>query len=158
MGLVSLGICALATTVVPERPIALADRYPMVFNAIVVGFAIATAMWTRLSGVWQRNTEHQDAGLLVPLAKRFAFTCAAMGLISGAMMTLWPRLPGIATMDHSYGRVTAGFSANLLLLLVMLWTSRQIRRPTFQVLTLMCVISTIGFLAMRMIPFASHVE
>jgi hypothetical protein len=72
-------------------------------------------------------------------------------------MTVWPRLPAIAAMDHSYGRIAAGLSANLYLLLVMLWCSRRLQRLTFHLLTMLAVLSTMGFVIMRMLPFASRV-
>ena len=160
VGLASLGLCGAATLFVPSRVTVLAERYPMVFNAMIVGLACATALWTWLAEVWRQRPGGREgwttAGRLIPHAKRFAFLSAALALVAGVLMTFWPRLPGIATMDHSYGRVTAGFAANLFLLLVMLWSSRRLRRLTFHVLTLLAVASTAGFLTMRMIPFASR--
>lgn len=88
-------------------------------------------------------------------ARRFAFLCSALALVAAALMTYWPRIPAIAAMDHSFGRVMAGFGAHLFLLLVMLWSSRWLKRVTFHMLTLLAVISTIGFLVVRVIPFAS---
>ena len=161
MGLASLGLCALATVAVPSHPAALSDRYPMVFNAMMVGLATATALWTWIAGIAEGRIEAGTGSAttrqLVSHAKRFSFTCGALALIAAAMMTLWPSLPGIATMDHSYGRITAGFAANLFLLLVLLWSARRIGRLTFQLLTMLSVVSTIGFLVMRMMPFVSHV-
>jgi hypothetical protein len=83
---------------------------------------------------------------------------AALALVAGALMTSWPRLPTVAGMDHTIGRVTAGFAAHLFLLLVMLWCSRRLRRLTFHLLTVLAVFSTAGFIVVRMIPFASRLE
>jgi hypothetical protein len=155
--LASLALCSAAAGVVPTRPGLLAAQYPMLFNAMIVGLAGAAAIWTRYVIEWQGATAVTPARRshlrLVPVAKRMAFLSAALALLIGVVMAVWPRWPAIATMDHSIGRVTAGFSANLFLLLVLLWCSRHIRRPTFHVLTVLSVFVTVGFLLVRVIPF-----
>ena len=64
-------------------------------------------------------------------------------------------MPAIATMDDSFGRITAGFGGNLFFLLVLLWCSRRLHRLTFQILTVLTVLSTMGFLIIRVLPFVS---
>lgn len=158
-GLSTLALATLATLLVPSHAGPLVDRYPQLFNAMIVGFAVATGGWTWLSQVWEQQLTDGEArtttGRLIPYVKRFAFFSAALAYLSGTLMAFWPRLPGIATMDHSYGRVISGFSANLFLLLVMLWASRRLRRATFHVLTVLVVMSGAGFMLVRMLPFAS---
>lgn len=161
-GLSTLAVAAGTSLFVPSHPEPLVDRYPQLFNAMIVGFAIATAWWTWLSQVWYQQLDKgkawTTAGRLIPHAKRFAFFSAALAFLSGMMMALWPRLPGISTMDHSYGRIAAGFSANLFLLLVMLWSSRRLRRVTFHLLTFLVIVSGAAFMVIRMLPFASDVQ
>jgi hypothetical protein len=160
--LLTLAVAASATMLVPSQSGALVDRYPQLFNAMIVGFAIATGWWTWLSQVWDQQLDDgaawTTAGRLIPHAKRFAFFSAALAYLSATLMAFWPRLPGIATMDHSYGRIVSGFSANLFLLLVMLWASRRLRRITFHFLTLLVVMSGAGFMVVRMLPFASDAQ
>jgi len=157
MALMSLGICAVAVITVPSRPMLLADRFPMIFNAMVVGLAVATWLWTWLATVWRRQLDDGAAwttsGRLIPYAERFSFAAACLGLLLAAMMAIWPRLPRIAAMDHSLGRFAAGLCGNLLLLLVTLWCSRRLSWVTFHVLALLVVISTVGFVAVRIAPF-----
>ncbi len=157
MGLTSLALCGLATIVVPSQPVTLAERYPLVFNAMIVGFAVATGLWTHLASVWDQQLEGDQVrtttGQLIPHAKRFAFYSAALALVVGAVMAIWPRLPSIAATDDTLGRVAAGLSTNLFLLLVMLWCSRRLHKLTFHILTLLTVLSTAGFLLARMLPF-----
>lgn len=157
MGLTSLALCGLATMAVPSYPVTLAEHYPLVFNAMIVGFAVATGSWTYLASVWERQPEGDQVrtttGRLIPHAKRFAFYSAALALIVGAVMAIWPRLPAIAATDDTHGRVAAGLSANLFLLLVMLWCSRRLHKLAFHVLTVLTVLSTAGFLLARMRPF-----
>lgn len=156
MGLTSFAICSLATLAVPSKPTALAERYPMIFNAMIVGFAAATSVWTWLASVWEQQLDDGRAwtttGRLISHAKRFAFLNAALALLVSVVMAIWPRWPTVATMDDSFGRLTAGFSANLFLLLVMLWSSRRLRRFPLQVLTVATVVSAAGFLIIRILP------
>jgi len=156
MGLTSLGFGALATAAVPAEPASLAERYPMMFNAMIIGLAFATGMWAHLAFDWQPQSNGASAeGIRVsaPRARRFAFLSAALALVLGAAMAVWPRWPGIAAMDDSLGRVAAGSAGNLFLLLVLLWSSRRVHRLTFQILTVLSVISAAGFLTIRMLPF-----
>lgn len=160
MGLSSLGLCGLATLAVPAQPVLLAERYPMLFNAMIVGLALAAGLWTYVAS--SSPNAHGDvangsAGVhFGGHARRFAFLSAALALILGVAMAIWPRWPAIPTMDDTVGRVTAGLAANLFLLLVMLWCSRRLHRLVFQVLTVLSVASAAGFLLVRMLPFTSR--
>ncbi len=157
MGLISLALCALATLAVPADTADLAERYPMLFNAMLVGFAASSVLWTKRTVRWRklalRTGGGETSARLVPHGRRAAFVSAAMALVLGAAMALWPRLPGIAAMDDSLGRFTAGVGANLFLLLIMLWSSRRLRSPAFHILTVLIVLSASGFVLARMLPF-----
>jgi len=157
VALTSVGICGLATLAVPSRPQALGERYPLLFNAMMVGLAVATGLWTYLVSVWERQRECDQASgdtvRLITVARRFAFFNAAMALVMGVLMAIWPRWPTIAALDDTLGRVAAGLAANLFLLLVMLWCSRRLYKPMFQILTVLSVVSAAGFLLVRMLPF-----
>jgi hypothetical protein len=157
MVLTSLALCGLPTLVVPSTPAVLGERYPLVFSAMIVGLATATGVWTALASNWRRRTEGDVPATtmvrLIPYARRFAFFSAALALVIGAVMALWPRWPTISATDDTLGRVTAGVAANLFLLLVMLWCSRRLHKATFQILTVLVVLSTTGFLLARMLPF-----
>jgi len=160
LGVASLSLCGLAMLAVPNLPTALSERYPMMFNALIVGLTLATGLWTWLSCVWSSPMDdggpRTTAARLIPHAQRFAFLNAALALVAGALMTYWPRLPSIASMDDSLGRITAGFAAHLFLVLTMLWCSRKLRSLTFHLLTVLAVVSTAGFIVVRMAPFASR--
>lgn len=160
MALTSLGLCALATVAVPGEPHAPAVRYPMVFNAMILGLAAATVLCVWLGTRPQARPDQRGTWPTVlrlgPVARRFAFLNAALALVMSAAMAMWPRWPAIATMDHTLGRVTAGFSANLVLLLVTLWASRRLHKLTFQVLTLLVLFSTAAFLVVRVLPFSAR--
>jgi hypothetical protein len=158
MGLASLMLCAFAVSLVPSRPTLLAERYPMIFSAAIIGLGLATALWTWLSVRWRQQMESgratATADLLIPRAKRFAFLSAALALLIGVLLAAWPRLRGISATDDEIGQVTAGLAADLFLLLVILWSSRQLRRLTFHILAVLALLSTAGFLLVRMLPFS----
>lgn len=157
MGLASLGLCGVVLLFVPAQPETLTERYPLIFNAMMGGLALATGLWIWLARFWAQQLDHRSAwttaGRLVPVARHFAFLTASLALVLGAVMAVWPRLPGISVTDDSLGRVCAGVAVNLFLLLVMLWSSRHVHKFTFQILTVLAVASTAGFLMARMMPF-----
>ena len=93
---------------------------------------------------------------MVPYAKRFSFFNAALAVVAAGMMAAWPRWPTVATTDDSLGRVAAGVAANLFLLLVLLWSSRRLNKPTFHGLVVLGLLSMMGFLYARMMPFTSR--
>lgn len=160
LGMASLSLCGLAMLALPRLPTSLSERYPMMFNAMIVGLTLATGLWTWLSCVQPTPLDDGEprttAVRLIPHAQRFAFLGAALALVAGALMTYWPRRSSIAGMDDTMGRITAGFAAHLFLVLVMLWCSRRLRSLTFHLLTLLAVASTAGFIIIRMDPFASR--
>jgi hypothetical protein len=160
MASTSIGLCALATIIVPEQPHALAARYPMLFNAMIVGLAVAMALCVSIGteppgppAAWRGSA---FITRLMPHARRFAFLDAALALVVSFAMALWPRWPEIPIMDDSFGRMTAGCAANLLLLLVALWASRRIPRVSYQVLTVLVLVSTTAFLVIRLLPFSAR--
>jgi len=79
-----------------------------------------------------------------------------MALMCATMMSFWPRLPGIAGMDHTRDRVVSGIGGNLFLLLVLLWCARHLRRWIFHILSLLALGSSFCFLLIRVLPFRSH--
>ena len=92
---------------------------------------------------------------MLQAVKRFALLNAAMAVLVALVMAIWPRLPTIATMDDSLGRVFAGLGANLGLLCVVLACAHRQRRPVFHILTVMAMITTGAFLWIRMQPYGS---
>lgn len=161
IGLVSLAIASIAVMFVPTEPRSMADRYPMVFSALVVGLSAATFLWAYLAGVWmvrRSKGEASTAVRLIPHAKRAAFLNAVAGLGVATLLALWPRLPSIAVTDDTLSSMATGVSAELVLLLVVGWCARHLRRLTFHILTLLVLLSIAGFVAVRVLPFASRIE
>lgn len=161
MCLTSFALCGLATLAVPGKSMSAAERYPMIFTAIIVGFAASTALWVGLASVGRRQREKSKGARpmivrLVPQLTRFAFLSGALGLLTSVLMAIWPRLYTVSTMDDTLGRVTAGFAADLCLLLVVLWSARSLRRLTFHFLTILVVISCGAFVIARILPLTSR--
>jgi hypothetical protein len=157
LGLFAMGLCGLATLYVPAQAIPLDHRYPMIFNAIMIGYAVASGVFAQFGWLWDGadHDAHSTRKRLVPHLKRFSFFCAATALLAGVMMCFWPGVPGVSTMDHSFGRILSGFAAFLFLLLVALRNTRLVGRLSFRFLTVAVAASTVAFLAVRAIPFAS---
>ncbi|MBU0717293.1 MAG: hypothetical protein KJ749_03515 [Planctomycetes bacterium] len=157
MALSSLALCAGSLSLLPGRPEALTERYPIIFNTMMVALALAVAAWTWLAISWGQQLPEGSlsttAERMIPHAKRFAFVNAVLALTLGGLMALWPRMRSVAITDDSIGRVAAGFGANLFLLLVMLWCARRLKRLTYHILAMFVLVSTVGFMIMRIHPF-----
>ncbi len=157
MVLVSLALASAAVAVAPNRAALWADRYPGIFNAVLVGLAMAAWLWTWLAGVWKQQLEDgrawTTAGRMIPYAERVSFMIAALALLVSVMMAVWPKLPTIAAQDDTFGRFTAGLAGDLLLLWVALWCGRRVGRTTFQALAGLALISLMAFVVIRAQPF-----
>ncbi len=157
----SLTLCAMAMLFVPEKPTALAERYPMIFNAIMIGLTIGAAVCVRTARRITRQTVATKASLfrtrLASWLKRFAFFNAALALVAAAMMAIWPSLPAVAAMDHSLERVAVGTTTNLALVMVLIWCSRRLRRSSLHALTVLALLVTGAFVVVRVLPFASRI-
>ena len=153
--ILSLGSAAMA--LVPNCGAPLAERYPALLNALVLGFTLAMGLITWGHLVGRRRRKEEDAasllGAIMPDLQRFAFLSGALALVAAGLMAIWPLMRDIATPDDSIGRVVAGFGADLLLVLVMMICARRIKRPPFHILTFMALASTIGFMLIRMYPY-----
>ena len=160
VALTSLAICGLAVSLVPAYPDSLAERYPVIFTAMVIGLAVATwwCAWLATSPRVRQGGGIASLAVrrLIAPARRLAFLNALLALTVAGLMALWPRLRSIAIPDDSLGRVTAGFGGNLFLLLVLLWTSRRLRTLTFHVLTVLALGWSAGFMMIRMYPYTSQ--
>lgn len=160
LALFSLCVAGVATLAVPRQE-SLAEYFPVLLNALAVGFSAAAcgaAFWA----IWWRTRDAGEgsptAQIIAASSSRFVFLNGVIAFLSAMMMAFWPRLPGIAAMDDSYGRVISGFAANFLLLLIMLWAARRLNRIPLHVMTILVLCSAIGFVAARVLPFASHVN
>jgi hypothetical protein len=158
VGLFSWSLCCLAVSVVPAYPKPLAERYPVILNAMIVGLALAMASctWLATSPRWRSQADKMRIipAALIPHARRGACLSAVLAVTLGGLMALWPRLPSIAVPDDSMGRVTAGFGGNLFLLLAVLFSARRLESLALHILTFLAVASVAGFMLMRILPYS----
>ncbi|MCH7925890.1 MAG: hypothetical protein IIC51_10190 [Planctomycetes bacterium] len=162
LGLLAMAWACAVMAVVPHWPLLMVERYPVAMNAQMIGLAIAVAVFTWLVGLGQRRHREGVATSWVfranGAARRFAFLSGALALTLGGLMAAWPRLRFVAVPDDSIGRVTAGFGAYLFLFLVMLVSSRRLKKLTFHILTLLVLASAVGFMMIRMYPYTPKFE
>lgn len=157
--LISIGLASAAAAFIPAAPASAVDQYPMLFNAVMAGFVVASALWMWLANVWDQQlmdgTAWTTAGRLIPDARRLSFLCGCLALLVGVLMALWPRFPAVASADDRLGRFAAGVAVNLLALTVFARCARFSRRTAFHMLAVLSVLSLLGFAAVRMLPFAA---
>ncbi len=161
MGLLTLAAAALAIAFVPGSATSLDERFPMIFNALLIALAVMTWLWVWIGKVWEQQLDHGQpwtaAGRLASQTQSFAFYSACIALVVASLMSVWPRLKPIASADDSIGRVASAVAGHLLLLLVLLWAGRTVRRSSFGLLTVLTILSLIGFILVRTGPLASTV-
>lgn len=153
MALISLSLCAAATLLIPNSPEDMQQRYPLIFTAIIIGLSLSTGLgiaWSKALAEKLPNTVNPSE---VRSVERFVLVSGGLALIVGAVMSVWPRWPGIAISDASIGRMAGGLAADLLLLLILLRAARQFRRPVFQALSVLALVSAVGFVIARLAPF-----
>lgn len=159
MGLVCVAACCAALTVLPGKPTALPQRFPLILNALLFGLALMTWLWNWLSCVWRQQLDAgvawTTAGEMITPATRMAFLAGAVGLAVASMMIVWPRLPMVAAMDHSIGRLVGGVAGHLLLLWAALWGARRAGQARFIGLAVLAVISLVAFVYVRTVPLTT---
>lgn len=163
MGLVTLGVAALGLTLLPSEPADAAARFPMIFNALMMAFAVMTWFWVWIGKVWRQQLDHGRAWtaagrMAANSCPRFAFLAACLALSIGWLTAIWPRLRPIGVFDDSLGRVAASVAAHLTLLLAVLWSGRMTGRSSFGVLAILVVVSLVGVVVVRALPLSETVH
>lgn len=158
-GLLTLGVATACIVVSPLADVSLRVQFPVMFNAMMFGFAFMTAFWAWVGRVWQQQLDDGQAwtvgGRLIPFTHRYAFFSACLAVGLGSLMAMWPILRSVAVEDDTIGRMSAAVTAHLLLLLVLLWSRRTIGRSSFGGLTLLTLGSMLGFVIVRSQPHVS---
>ena len=117
----------------PAGTAASIDRLPVVHSGALLGLAGASLLWFWLRGLWRGQLRNgrawTTAGRLTHLADRMGFLSAALAVLVGAKLALWPRLP-YGAADNSPGRLWASSLIFLLLVGACLYAAKQTRRPT----------------------------
>lgn len=151
--------CALVLCLVPRSELMLAERYPSLLAAMIVGLIGSCGLLIGCSDRWRRAQRPKDSlrARLGPHARRMAFFAAALALLVGALMAVWPRLEGIATADDTLPDMASGLAAHLFMVLVLLWVARRVRRITFNGLVLFALVDTVAYIVVRFLPFKSTI-
>ena len=161
MALICLCLCCAGQSLLPTEPAALARRSPLIFNALMVTLGVMSWFWCWLGCVWVQQLDGGSAwttgGRMIVPAWRMSFYAGLLALASAWIMTVWPRLGGVPTMDHSLGRIASGVAAHLLILWAFLWCGRQTRRSGFVGLAVLAVASLLAFVYVRTRPLDTMV-
>jgi hypothetical protein len=162
MGLVSMAPCSAAIALLPATPASLSDRYPLIFNAVVIALAVMTSIWIWLARVWHQQLDPDaagrpwtTAGRLVRPAGRFGFFTAAIALLVAFLMSIWPCIPTVAGSDDSLGRFVAGLGGYLMLTLILIRGARLTHRGSLSALSVLSILGMVGFIVVRLLPYAS---
>ena len=133
LSLWTVSLAGLAATTAQQviSPRSSIERLPAVHTRVVVGLAGASLLWFWLSGLWRQQLRDgrawTTAGRLIPLAERVGFLAASLGVLVGAKLAMWPRMP-YGSADNSATRLVVGSVTYGLLMGICLWASRPIRR------------------------------
>ena len=154
-------LCATVLTVLPRQPQALADRFPLIFNALVLGCGLCCFFWMWLAGVWEQQlTPHGAAwtttGRLVPVAKRTSFLAGAFGVLFALQMGVWPVMDQVEGFDNSAGRILAGYGGMGLLILAVAWAYAKTRRPAFRTLITLNGVALVLYGLVRVLPYTPY--
>ncbi|MCH7814872.1 MAG: hypothetical protein IID40_12730 [Planctomycetes bacterium] len=162
MALICLCLCCAGQSLLPTEPAALARRSPLIFNALIVTLGVMSWFWCWLGCVWVQQLDGGTAwttgGRMIVPAWRMSFYAGLLALASAWVMTIWPRLSGVPTMDHSLGRIASGVAAHLLILWAFLWCGRRTRRSGFVGLAVLAVASLLAFVYVRTVPLVTMVS
>lgn len=157
IGLLTLSICCAVFVFVPRGPSALADRFPLLFNALVFGCGLSCLFWMWLAGVWEQQLDDQGrswttAGRLIPLAKRGSFAAGAFGVLFALQMGVWPVQDQVEGFDDSAARVMWGYAGMVLLMAALSWAYVKCRRPAFRTLLMLNSVALVFFGFVRILP------
>jgi hypothetical protein len=154
-GLLTLSLCTLALLLVPAAPERLDERFPLIFNALIVGCAAAAGLWIWLCRAWRQQLlpdgrAWTTAGRMIPVVRRAAFLASALGIVFALRMGMWP-LNG-RSRDDGAGRIVCALAAMALLLLVVVRAFKVTGRPAYRSLILLSVFSMFVFATVRYWP------
>ncbi len=164
LALAAFGVVSVCVALLPEAPASLPARYPLIFNATIVAFSIVILLTTQIVYRVRRETEvatdlneGSDCKIVVYHAARMIALLSALGILISAIMSVWPRWPGISVNDDSLSRMLAGTTGMLLLLLSMLRAARHLEKATIGVLSVFSMICLLMFVLVRVLPFVDRI-
>ncbi len=161
VGLMTLAICFAVLACAPGLPDALSDRFPLLFNALVLGCAVSMLFWLWLAGVWEQQLDGNGrpwttAGRLVPVAKRASLMAGCFGVLFAFQMGIWPVQVQVHTFDHSIGRLIWGIGGLALLLVGVSVGYRRTHSRAFRTLITLDVVAIMLFALVRILPYTPY--
>ena len=130
VSLAALGATTAQEIVAGRTPI---ERLPVVHTGALAGLTAATLLWSWLGRVWRQQLRDgrawTTAGRLIPLVDRVGFLAAALAVLVGAKLALWPGMP-YGSADDSPARLLTGSAAHGLLIAICAYTARRDGKPT----------------------------
>jgi hypothetical protein len=136
LSLWTVSLAAFGTTtamqVAAPRPTSI-EELPVIQSGALFGLTVASFLWFWLPSVWRQQLCSGRAwtttGRLIPLADRVGFMAAALAVLVGAKLAVWPRLQHGAA-DNSMARLWVVSLIFLLLQATCLYGAHHTRRPT----------------------------
>ena len=129
----ALAALGATTALQVSSPRASIELLPAVHTGALAGLICASALWFWLAGFWRQQRHGSRAwtttGRLIPLADRVGFLAAALAVLVGSKLALWPRMQ-YGSADDSSARLVAGSVTYALLVGVCLCAAVQVRRAT----------------------------
>jgi hypothetical protein len=135
LALWTAALAALGSTTALEvsSPRASIELLPAVHTGALAGLVCASALWFWLAGFWRQQRQGGRAwtttGRLIPLAERVGFLAAALAVLVGMKLAIWPRMQ-YGSADDSLVRLVVGSVIYALLVGACLFAAVQIRRVT----------------------------
>lgn len=154
-GLMTVSLVAVVLSFLPSEPQRLEDRFPLIFNAMLVGCALATSLWLWLARVWDQQLFSDGrawttAGHMIPAARRSSFLAASVGALFAVQMGIWPLSTPLD--DNTLPRLLFGAGGIVLLIAVVVRGYLQTRWPAFRSLIMLSGFALLVFGFVRFLP------
>ncbi|MEE8169825.1 MAG: hypothetical protein V3T70_04690, partial [Phycisphaerae bacterium] len=148
LGLALLTIAIVSATsmvMAPDPTWEYARQFPVRLNAAIFGLIVMILLYEWLPDVWAQQLMDgkpwTTTGRLIPHARRAAFMNAALGVMVGYNMAVWPLNPVAVAPDSGVSRWVFGMLSLSLLALV---TGRFARRRNYVPLAALSVAALVG--------------
>lgn len=138
IALLTLAAVAMSCALIPlfasnKSSVEYAVRLPTIYNAILFALALTIAWWRWLANVWHQQLHEGRAwtttGRMIPYIQRAVFLLTALAVLVAYQMALWPGRGLTGVEDNSLGRMVAGLTALVLLMLISMRHALRIDWP-----------------------------
>ena len=148
----ALAALGATTALQVSSPRASIELLPAVHTGALAGLTCASVLWFWLAGFWRQQRQDARAwtttGRLIPLAERVGFLAAALAVLVGSKLAMWPRMQ-YGSADDSSVRLLAGSVTYALLVGVCLYAAVRVRQLTMLLLAGLAGVAWGAFLWLR---------